>query len=69
MAARMKRDIEWAFLGGFLAALPFNIAGGHLFVDRPFSLPWRILMGALAFSAFYWSSVGYLMLRYETGLF
>ena len=66
---RLSLLFEWAFLGGFLAALPFNIAGANLFTDRSFTLVWRILMGALAFSAFYWSSVGYLILRYESGLF
>lgn len=69
LCRRLSLLFEWAFLAGFLAALPFNIVGAHWFANRSFTFVWRILMGALAFSAFYWSSVGYLLLRYESGLF
>ncbi len=68
LCRRLSLLFEWAFLGGFLAALPFSIGGTHLFTHSRFTLTWRILTGALAFSVFYWSSVGYLLLRYESGL-
>lgn len=68
LCRRLSLLFEWAFLGGFLAALPFNICGTQLFRSSRFAPVWRIAMGALAFSAFYWSAVGYLWLRYQSSL-
>ena len=60
---RLSLVFEWVFLGGFFAAVPFSIAARQLFRNRRCYPAWQVLATALAFAAFYWSSVAFLHLR------
>ena len=58
-----EEGIAETFLCGFPAAVPFGLAGKYLFTTGRWVHAWRLLMTALDFSAFYWSSVAFLLLR------
>ena len=60
---RLSLVFEWVFLIGFAAALPFSMFGRFAFAARRWHPLWMILWTALAFTAFYWSSVAFLYLR------
>jgi hypothetical protein len=60
---RLSLVFEWVFLGGFFAAVPFSMAARHVFRNRRWYPAWQILTTALAFAAFFWSSVAFLHLR------
>ena len=60
---RLSLVFEWVFLTGFVAAVPFSVAGRFLFQHRFWSAGWRCLLTVVAFAAFYWSAVGFLYLR------
>lgn len=60
---RLSLVFEWVFLGGFFAAVPFSMAARHVFRNRRWYPAWQILTTALAFVAFFWSSVAFLHLR------
>lgn len=63
LCRRLSLVFEWVFLCGFPAAVPFGLAGKYLIATGRWAHAWRLLMTALAFSAFYWSSVAFLHLR------
>ena len=60
---RLSLVFEWVFLIGFAAALPFSMCGRFAFAGRRWHPLWTILWTAVAFAAFYWSSVAFLYLR------
>ena len=64
LCRRLSLLFEWTFLGGFVAAVPFNLAGKRLSVTWPaWKKTWQFVMTGLGFSAFYWSSVAILYSR------
>lgn len=65
LCRRLSLVIEWVFLTGFIGALPFSLAGRFWFEDKAWAKFWKFFMTIAAFSAFYWSSVAFLMLRYR----
>lgn len=54
---RLSLVFEWVFLVGFPGAVPFSLAATHLFATRRFHFAWKVFATALAFAAFYWSSI------------
>lgn len=58
---RLSLVFEWVFLCGFVAAMPFCIAGMRRFRSRSWYSAWEALMISLAFSGFHWFSVGILV--------
>ncbi len=63
LCRRLSLVFEWVFLSGFLAALPFSLAGKASFANRSWKSVWRFTMTCLGFSAYYWASVAILFLR------
>lgn len=63
LCRRLSLVFEWVFLAGFIAALPFNLAGKAWFENRSWANVWRLLTTVLGFSAYYWASVAILFLR------
>ncbi len=57
---RLSLVFEWVFLCGFVAALPFCLAGVLSFRQRSWYWCWEGLMTSVAYAAFYWSSVAVL---------
>jgi hypothetical protein len=53
---------EWAFLSGFVAALPFSVARVWL-TRRRFRLAIEVVLTTLEFSVYYWASVAVLLWR------
>lgn len=65
LCRRLSLVFEWAFLGGFPAALPFALVRVAVArTGRRLSLV-EFLLTLAEFSAFYWSSVGLLAWRYQ----
>ncbi len=60
---RLSLVFEWVFLVGFVAAVPFSVAGRLAFASRRWHGIWKSLFSVLAFSAFYWSSILFLHAR------
>jgi hypothetical protein len=48
---------EWAFLCGFVAALPFSVVGVLLARRLRWRAGWEVLSTAMGFAAFYWFGV------------
>jgi outer membrane protein assembly factor BamB len=57
LCRRLSLVTEWAFLCGFMVALPCSIAGVFIFQRSRWRLPWEAGMTLVAFAAFYWSAV------------
>lgn len=60
LCRRLSLVFETVFLCGFIAALPFSMAGARLFQNRRWQGVWHIVMTAAAFAAFYWSGAAVL---------
>ena len=63
LCRRLSLVFEWVFLAGFVAALPFNLAGKVWFASRRWARVWRLITTVLGYSAYYWTSVAILFLR------
>ena len=63
LCRRLSLVTEWAFLCGFVAAVPFCVAGRYLFAARRWRLLWQWAASGAGYAAFYWFAVGVLWLR------
>jgi hypothetical protein len=54
---RLSLVTEWAFLCGFVAALPFSVVGVLLARRLRWRAGWEVLSTAMGFAAFYWFGV------------
>jgi hypothetical protein len=63
LCRRLSLVFEWVYLCGFAAATPFAVSGACTFRRRRWRTGWQCLMTIAAFSSFYWSSVGVLLMR------
>ena len=67
LCRRLSLLFEWAFLGGFFAAVPFNLLSKNdrtgWFSRNRWTKTWQFILTGLGFSAFYWSSVAILYCR------
>lgn len=63
LCRRLSLVFEWVFLTGFIAALPFDLAGRDWFANQRWVSMWRWTTIGLGYSAYYWASVAILFLR------
>jgi outer membrane protein assembly factor BamB len=61
---RFSLVFEWAFLGGYPAALPFALGSVWFANLSRGRVVGELICALLSFTAFYWSSVAFLWLRY-----
>jgi hypothetical protein len=62
---RLSLVFEWTFLIGFMAALPLSLIARRRAGSPRWQGCWKLLFTVAAFSAYYWSSAGFLYLRVD----
>lgn len=65
LCRRLSLATEWIFLTGFIGALPVMLVGKYFTGKPKFKNAWRIFFILLAFTAYYWASIGWLALKYK----
>jgi outer membrane protein assembly factor BamB len=63
LCRRLSLVFEWAFLCGFVPALPFTLAATHAFVSSRYRFAWTMIMTATGFCSFYWSAAALLWFK------
>ena len=66
LCRRLSLAFEWVFLTGFPAALPFALLARQQSRRGRFAVAGALLASGLAFSAYYWAGVGFMLWRYPT---